>query len=157
MARTPTISVCWLPTMSRERKSRPLSSAPSGKPGSGPGIGFDWGRTLSSSRPAAGSWGAIHGEMIAKTTKTSVMAAPTRKTGSRRSRRQALAMSETPGASSTVPASSTTSTAAGCRAVPLAARGPAELAASSSMRCLRLSIGFSGFGGRFIGCALSGR
>ena len=40
VAKTPTMSVCWLPTSSRESRSRPDSSAPSGWPGSGPGTGL---------------------------------------------------------------------------------------------------------------------
>jgi hypothetical protein len=64
-------------------------------------------RTWSRSSRASGSWGAINGETTARRMKRNVMVAPTRNTGLRRSRRQALAMRETPGASSMEPASST--------------------------------------------------
>ena len=49
-----------------------------------------------------GPTGAIHGAMTASTTNATVIARPMRKTGLRRSRRQALRISETPGSSSTV-------------------------------------------------------
>ena len=129
VAPTPTMSVCWAPTSSRESRSRPRLSAPSGKPGSGRGIGLVCWRTLSSSRPCVGSCGAIHGEISARTTKARVMAAPTRKTGLRRSRRKALAMSETPGS-----------------LLDLAGAGhgaaPPAVAARLSMRSLRRSAWF---------------
>jgi hypothetical protein len=127
VARTPTMRVCRLPTSSRDSRSRPRLSAPSGKPSSGPGTGLDCGRTLSSSGAADGSWGAIQGEMIASTTKATVIPSPSRKTGSRRSRRQALAISDTPGVSST------------------------EAAASSSMRALRRSVYDAGPGWSVMG------
>ncbi len=137
VATTPTMRVCWLPTRRRESRSRPTSSVPSGKPGCGPGTGLDCGRTWSMSRPAAGSWGAMNGETIARTTKSRVIVAPMRKTGLRRSRCHALAMSETPGFSSTLPASRT--------AVP--APPPALEAARESMRSLRRFIGLLGLTG----------
>ena len=129
VARTPTISVWRLPMSSRESRSRPFGSPPSGWPGWGPGrVGLlaDLVREDPLGRVVRGQQGRDereddehHGDAQAG-----------RKIGLRRSRCHAEAMSETPAPSSMAPASST-----------LAGAVAVALPASASMRCLRRAPG----------------
>jgi hypothetical protein len=92
---TTPISSDWRdPQISRESRSRPRLSTPRGKPSRLPGI--DPGRISERSVCARGSRGASSGAKRATTRNRTTMTAPMIATGSRRSRRIALRVSETP-------------------------------------------------------------
>ena len=116
------------------------------------GPGCVWGRTWSSRGCAAGSCGAIHGPKTARTTKSRVMAAPTRKMGLRRSRAHALAMSDWPSPPATRPASATVTVPGGEAAGPAAGKRRCALALPRSGQfwrcpCCSASVGvWSGTG-----------
>src|SRR4051812_15383747 len=94
VALTPIISDCREPQINRDSRSRPRLSTPSGNPSWLPGMWL--GRISLSSVWASGSRAASSGANAATTRKTTTMTAPRMATGSRRSRRNALLVSETP-------------------------------------------------------------
>ena len=81
VARMPTSSVCRLPTIILDSRSRPWVSPPSGKPGCGGAIAFLARDVWPISSWAPGSCGAIQGAMIASTTNSPTITAPTQNSG----------------------------------------------------------------------------
>ena len=92
----PTSRVCRAPTIIRDSRSRPWVSPPSGKPGCGGAIALRALDVWPISNWAPGSCGAIHGAMIASTTNSPTITAPTQNSGETRSRDQASFSSEVP-------------------------------------------------------------
>ncbi len=96
VAMTPTSSVCLAPTTKREKKSRPWVSPPSRKPGCDGAMALRAREVCPISTWAPGSCGAIHGPMIASTTNSPTITAPTQNSGDTWSRDQASLSSEVP-------------------------------------------------------------
>jgi RNA polymerase sigma factor (sigma-70 family) len=96
VARIPTSSVCLAPTISRESRSRPWVSPPSGKPGWLGAMAFRARDVWPINSCAPGSWGAIHGAMMARNTNNPTITAPTQNNGELFSRVQASWSREVP-------------------------------------------------------------